>query len=326
MGHPVTTGDPKQLEEPVVCPLTGSRNVSRIRTYPVDKLVADWEERFSLDIRGEFEGISEIGMWMSHDTGLLFFVPAHAAGSSRLYAGLQAIEGYYRPNRWEHEFALGCVRAGQRILEVGCGIGAFVEAGRGMGLDITGIEINEEAVAEAQVRGLPVTSTPLADFAARSPQSVDVLCGFQVLEHTPEPRRFIEACLAIVKPGGRIVFGVPNAEGFLKYYHEPLDLPPHHMVRWSAAAFKSLERIFPVRLERVGYEPLQEWHVDVFVESLIGRMRPYGLAPMVDGRRVQRLAAKIVGSRLRERLRGHTICAVLECRTRRDRATASEGA
>jgi 2-polyprenyl-3-methyl-5-hydroxy-6-metoxy-1,4-benzoquinol methylase len=322
MGPSVTSGDVQGFET-VVCPLTGSRNVSRIRAYSVDRLVADWKERFSLDIRGEFEGISEIGMWMSHDTGLLFFVPGRAAGSSRIYAGLQAIEGYYRPNRWEHEFALGCMRPGQRILEVGCGVGAFVEAGRGLGLDISGIEINETAVAEAQGRGLPVTLTRLADFAESYPHSVDVLCGFQVLEHTPEPRTFIEACMAIVKPGGRIVFGVPNADGFLKHYHEPLDLPPHHMLRWSAAAFKSLERIFSVRLERIGYEPLQEWHVGVFVESLVERTRPYGLAPLLDRGRVRKLAAKIVGSRLREWLRGHTICAVLECRARLGGGTAS---
>jgi hypothetical protein len=56
-------------------------------------------------------------------------------------------------------------------------------------------------------------------------------------------------------------------ESFLKYQYNLLDMPPHHMLRFSAATFKALEKIFPLKLEKVVNEPLAAYHVNGYINS-----------------------------------------------------------
>jgi hypothetical protein len=73
--------------------------------------------------------------------------------------------------------------------------------------------------------------------------------------------------LALLKPGGKMICGVPNQESFLKHQDNLLNLPPHHMLHWSEASFRALEKIFPVKLERVLFEPLTEYHVVLYLNA-----------------------------------------------------------
>jgi len=153
------------------------------------------------------------------------------------------------------------------VLEIGCGEGAFVQKLRTAGLDAEGLEINHRAVAAARQNGLPVKLADLNAVAAEQPRSYDAVCSFQVLEHVPDPRAFLDSAAALVKPGGKLLLAVPNQESYLRHYPHPLNMPPHHMTQWTAAAFRALEGLLNLRLIKIEREPLASCHVPGYVAA-----------------------------------------------------------
>ena len=69
----------------------------------------------------------------------------------------------------------------------------------------------------------------------------DVVCAFQVLEHVADPLAFIAEAKARLNPGGLLFIGVPNRESYVGRLRDfPLDMPPHHVMRWSRRALAAL--------------------------------------------------------------------------------------
>jgi len=249
----------------VLCPLTGQNNIERVDSIETQRLMVDWNKSYNIDITKELEGITNIDLYRCNETGLRFFMPVSAAGSENLYAQLQKFDWFYMPWKWEHEVLFSRLNKGEKILEVGCATGAFIEKLCTNGFDAEGIEFNSAAVAEAQEKKLPVTSIDLLSLSSNKPAAYDVVCSFQVLEHVSEPGDFINNCIALLKSNGRLVLCVPNHESFLKYQYNLLDMPPHHMTQWSVDTFKALEKLYPLRLTFVRFEPLARYHVVGFI-------------------------------------------------------------
>ncbi|NJL00688.1 MAG: class I SAM-dependent methyltransferase [Spirulinaceae cyanobacterium RM2_2_10] len=252
----------------ITCPLTHSPDVTLLKTFDSDALIDAWQHDFQVDISSEFTHATTIQLYRSNPTQLQFFAPGNLAGSARLYQQLQKFSWYYRPDRWEHRRALRdlCDRT-QTVLEIGAGVGDFVQRGRQLGLDIAGIELNHDAAARAQAQALPVTATDLASLVADRAATFDAVCSFQVLEHIAEPRRFIEQSVQLLKPMGYLIFSVPNCESFTQHGEFLLDMPPHHVTRWSQAAFKSLETLFPLQLLSACCEPLDPEHIEIYTKT-----------------------------------------------------------
>jgi SAM-dependent methyltransferase len=247
-------------------PLTQTDRVTLIDTIPTADLVADWK-RLDIDITGDLHGHQEIRLYRCDQTGLLFFWPGDIAGSAKLYEGLQKFAWYYAPHKWEYDAALRTLAGARRVLEIGCGDGAFVAKAMAAGMNILGIELNPQAVKVARQRGLPVELMDLADAARRHDGAMDAVCAFQVLEHVTDVRGFLEAAIRMVKPGGLLVLCVPNAEGYLREIPSRLDMPPHHMSKWSIGTFEALSQILPVDLVETHLEPLSAAHLAPYVAA-----------------------------------------------------------
>jgi SAM-dependent methyltransferase len=249
----------------ILSPLTKNKDVSLLSSINAKQLIDDWKGSFAIDITKELAGIPQIDLYRCNETGLRFFVPASVAGGEHLYTQLQKFEWYYMPWKWEHEALYSRLKAEEKILEVGCATGSFVERLCSDGFDAEGIEFNLAAVAKAQDKKLPVSTVDLVTLANSKPMAYDVVCSFQVLEHVSDPAAFISGCIALLKPKGRLVICVPNNDSFLKYQYSLLDMPPHHMTQWSVNAFRALEKLYPLRLAYVRYEPLAQYHIDGYI-------------------------------------------------------------
>src|SRR5262245_35534102 len=105
-------------------PLTGSPDVTLVRTIQTAHLIRDWKSTFGIDITAEFRGHESIDVYKCNQTGLVFFRPVAITGSSWLYRQLEGAFAYYSPIRWEHSMALRDVRGIGTLLEIGCGSGA----------------------------------------------------------------------------------------------------------------------------------------------------------------------------------------------------------
>jgi len=99
--------------------------------------------------------------------------------------------------------------AGRSILDVGCGNGSFVDAAMVQGYKIRGIERSQSAVDVAQGFNLPVQNIDFFSSEIKE-SSFDVLTMFEVIEHLPEPVRFLNRAEHVVKPGGLIYIKTPN--------------------------------------------------------------------------------------------------------------------
>ncbi len=100
---------------------------------------------------------------------------------------------------------------GGRLLELGCSYGSFLAHAKNLGWAVHGVEIAAEPVQFGrQVLGLDIRHGTL-ESAAFPEQFFDVVTGWMVLEHLHDPVGTLEEIRRVLKPGGLIAFGIPNA-------------------------------------------------------------------------------------------------------------------
>lgn len=138
------------------------------------------------------------------------------------------------------------------------------------------MELNPSCAQAAKQHGFSIIETDMSTLIADEPRPWHAICAFQVLEHLPQPRVFLDVASTRLKPGGLLLLSVPNAKGSLK--NDPgclnlLDLPPHHMSHWDTSVFQSLENFLPLNLKCVAYEPLAAHHIHGTVLSWPHRLR-----------------------------------------------------
>lgn len=103
--------------------------------------------------------------------------------------------------------------AGGKLLEVGCGTGSFLEevirSGR---WEAEGIEPVEHAAEYARSRLHIQIHNQLFSQAQLPRQTFDVVVMWNVLEHLGHPIHDLKSCWDILKPGGMLIFSVPNLD------------------------------------------------------------------------------------------------------------------
>lgn len=98
---------------------------------------------------------------------------------------------------------------GKKILDVGCGLGTYVERFRERSDQTYGVDIEVERVTEGG-RRLPNLLAAVAEALPFTDNSFDVLVLHEVLEHVSDDRQAVEEAYRLLKPGGRIVIFAPN--------------------------------------------------------------------------------------------------------------------
>jgi SAM-dependent methyltransferase len=117
-----------------------------------------------------------------------------------------------------------------RMLEIGCGSGAFMHAMARNGWQVEGLEPSAEAGAAAQALGYPVQIGQL-ETASEPSAPYDLIVGWMVLEHLHEPIAALEKLGRWSSSGAWLVASVPDAGGWeLKLFGDAwyaLHLPGH---------------------------------------------------------------------------------------------------
>jgi SAM-dependent methyltransferase len=262
----------------MTCPICRLNNSELLRELKTDRLISEWNAKFGIDVREELQGSSVIQLHECRICLLRYFLPSTLAGPPRIYEALEKFEWYYMQDKWEHGVALEDLDDCENGVEVGCGFGDFVaRAGTVKQIAFEGCEQNASAVKVAQARGLRVHLETLQGLANSRPAGYSAVCSFQVLEHLSDPRDFLNAACSLLRSGGKLMLGLPNAESFLRHQYNILDMPPHHMTRWTAEVLTRVQRWFPLKLLRIAYEPLADYHVDGYVEAYTGLLASKGL-------------------------------------------------
>lgn len=264
-------GDDLQPLEP--SPLTGEYDVNVLWEKSVRSFIDAWRDSYHVDVSAAFAGVEKVQLCYCRASGLQYFSPLRCAGGPEFYEALQSMPLYYQHDKWEHRELLSEIRQGERVLEIGCGNGAFLSACSRQGIFTTGLDFNRQAVETARVSGLDAHPWTLQEALEKEGRCFDWVCSFHTLEHVSDPAGFVEEAIALLKPGGRLALVVPNADSYIRYERNLLDMPPHHVTRWSARSFAALQSLFPLVLEDMRFEPLPSTHVGYWVHAHLGRAR-----------------------------------------------------
>jgi len=131
---------------------------------------------------------------------------------------------------------------GKNVIDIGCGAGYGSYMLLGAAQEVTGIDVDEEAVAHAKINyeadNLHFT---LADVAAIPfpDNSFDAAVCFEVIEHIENPLDFLKEASRIIRPDGTFIISTPN--GAVKISSQP---NPFHVKEYTIHEFRTMLREF----------------------------------------------------------------------------------
>ncbi len=105
--------------------------------------------------------------------------------------------------------------AGARLLDVGCGPGAGLEAARALGYEAWGLDVSSAAVSVASSRNPDRVRLGTLSDRLFPRGFFDVITLFDVIEHIYDPRRLAVDLAWHLAPEGRIAVATPNVESLL---------------------------------------------------------------------------------------------------------------
>lgn len=155
------------------------------------------------------------------------------------------------------------IKAGDRVLDVGCGRGLVLAKLRERGCDVVGTELSAHSSKYAREQlGLEILQKNLAECTFPD-NAFDCITLFHSLEHLSDPSHELRELHRIVKPGGRILVEVPRFDSFYskifrdKWFH--LDLP-RHLYHFEDETLLSL-------LDKGGFEVIEVKKYDFMYDS-----------------------------------------------------------
>ncbi|PQV57273.1 methyltransferase family protein [Sediminibacterium magnilacihabitans] len=130
-----------------------------------------------------------------------------------------------------------------KLLDIGCGVGWFLEAAKTEGFEIYGQEISKELGEYTQEKlGITVFSENLAEIK----ETFDVITMFDLLEHVMDPVKLIEQSKRLLNEGGIIVVFTPNYDSLgiqLLKEHSSLVCPPAHLTYFTKQSVEKLAEL-----------------------------------------------------------------------------------
>jgi SAM-dependent methyltransferase len=236
------------------------RAVTESRGEPVTpgrlgELVRDWQSRVRKVI-----GADGVAVHRCEACGLGVISPG------RCWPEGEYTEDENYPVRWEFgRFLDDLGPAPLRVLELGAGRGTFLAMAVRRGHQAVGVDFTPTAVAFARSRGLEVIGGGLDQLrrhlADQPGAPFDAVAMFHVIEHLPDPAVVLAGLAEFVCPGARLGISCPGPRRFTRLIgvqqvggRDFWDYPPHHVLRWTPEALRTV-------LARVG------WEVEVVAEE-----------------------------------------------------------
>jgi SAM-dependent methyltransferase len=138
-------------------------------------------------------------------------------------------QSYYEAWEWERRGVVQAAKArtmlqalrvteprpGARLLDVGCAQGEFAAAALALGLRVSGVDLNPDAVRRARER------VPQATFycGELQPQVVgsnwDMITMFDLIEHVRDPIGTLRQAASVLAPTGRLVIATPATDSMV---------------------------------------------------------------------------------------------------------------
>ncbi len=187
-------------------------------------------------------------------------------------------------------------RAGEHILDLGCGDGVLTEKIAAAGAVVVAVDAAPDMVAAARARGLDARVVPGQQLTFAG--EFDAVFSNAALHWMRPPEAVLAGVHRALKPGGRFVAemgGHNNTAAILVAISAVLarhGLDAGRLSPWyfpSAAAYRAKLEAAGFAVDDIGIVPrptplaagLEAW-LDAFTEDLLGALPPAGRAPAID--------------------------------------------
>jgi 2-polyprenyl-3-methyl-5-hydroxy-6-metoxy-1,4-benzoquinol methylase len=119
------------------------------------------------------------------------------------------------------------------LLDIGSSTGSFLLAAQRRKWAVAGVELSASAARiSSELTGASVTVGTIADHDQAA--AYDAVTAWEVLEHVPEPRAFVDSCVRLLRPGGVFAISVPNWRSpWMKRSPHAHHWPPFHLTFWE---------------------------------------------------------------------------------------------
>jgi len=160
------------------------------------------------------------------------------------------------------EMALTHWASGKRVLDIGCGTGAFSKRLADKDYEVTSLDSSPLALEYCRKRGLAHVVAGDAVALPFPDNSFDTVIALDILEHLDDDRAAAAEWMRVLTPGGTLFVTVPA----LSLLWGPQDVKLHHRRRYTASDLRdALGEV--ANVEKVSY-----FNTLLFVPVLISRM------------------------------------------------------
>jgi 2-polyprenyl-3-methyl-5-hydroxy-6-metoxy-1,4-benzoquinol methylase len=121
-------------------------------------------------------------------------------------------------------------RKTNKILDIGCGTGFFLEEAKAMGWEVFGTEFTNEAISICKSKGIAMQKGSL-NTENYNAQMFDIITSFEVIEHINNPIEEVKGINKILRKGGLVYVTTPNFNALerflLKADYSVITYPEH---------------------------------------------------------------------------------------------------
>jgi SAM-dependent methyltransferase len=295
----------------VKSPVTGTTRTEFEKNINCTSIIQLYKRQLDIDVDKYFKNLDSISIYKCLDSGFRFYFPTYLEGDSEFYTQLQQYTWYYLEHKWEYEVADNAISPLNKVLEIGCAEGSFLNYLQKKGCESVGLEINVNAITKGKQKGLNILSHTIQTHAVNHRNYYDTVCSFQVLEHIADVKSFMQSSIDVLKKGGILIISVPNhLPNSLLLQDNILDLPPHHIGLWDATSLANLQLFFPLKLDQLIFEPLPKYHLAPYRKLIQNRLiEKLGFKGRVLDRVADMLISRVIRY-LADYMIGQTIVAI----------------
>lgn len=118
-----------------------------------------------------------------------------------------------------------------KILDVGCGVGFFLNEAKKRGWEVYGTEYSKTALERCRKNGIDMKEGELDYTQFDEKIEFDVITSFEVIEHLNQPNKEIVNVHKLLRKGGLFYCTTPNFNSIMRYYlkdkYNIIDYPEH---------------------------------------------------------------------------------------------------